>query len=125
LMALPFSSNPCSGDHLSDRIPNGVTTSSTTLPALSILVAAWYRAGESGDHRAGFETAISWLASASLVAAAVSADRALPIVLPAWSVSVVCTVRLAWAADSFATRVRTETLAARLEASGVVTNTPQ
>jgi hypothetical protein len=123
LIAFPFSGNLSSGDHLSDRIPNSVTTSSTTVPALRTRVTARYRVGDSGDHRAGFETAIPWLASISLPAV-VTGDCALPTVLPARYVSVVCTVNPVSVAHSFAARLRTETLAARLEASGVDEHAP-
>ena len=78
-----------------------------------------------GAPDAPFEARVKVRSMRPPVAATVTGDCALPTVLPCWFVRVVCTIRPACVADSFATRVRTETLAARLEASSVVTNTPQ
>src|SRR5437764_15134809 len=52
LIRLPLSSKPTALFHTSDRIPNEVSTVSTTLPPTSTSARAVYRPGDSGDHKA-------------------------------------------------------------------------
>src|SRR5450631_3747634 len=106
-------------------MPNGVSTSSTTLPSFLILETARYRVGEAVDHRAGLGTAMVCAASISFPDAIVSGDSVLPASCPARSYNVVSTVTPADLADSFTTFVLMETVADSSETFGVVTKTPQ
>src|SRR5947207_13603128 len=58
LIGLPFSWNPTVLFHTSERIPNRVSTLSTTLPATNTSARAVYKAGDSGDHSAAWRIGI-------------------------------------------------------------------
>src|ERR1700733_13251239 len=96
-----------------------------TLPLLRIRETARYKAGEAGDHRAGWATEMVCAASISFPGAMVRVDSVVPASCPEGSYNVVSTVTPAGPEDSLATFVWIETLADSSETLGVVTKTPQ